>query len=109
MGQEQGVEVNFLYLGIVLIFSATVCLLLWRQVRQLRMRNVLRTALVLSILTLVFDNIIVGLDLVDYDRRRILGLKMPIAPIEDLGYAFLAAVMVPALWLLFAKLGKKDD
>lgn len=98
---------NFVYLGIISGFSAVVCLLLWRQIRQLRARNIFRTAFVLSVLTFVFDNLIVWLDIVDYDRRRILGIKMLFAPIEDLGYAFLAAVLVPALWLLFGSLAKR--
>lgn len=55
---------------------------------------------VLVVLTVVFDNVIVGVGLVDYDEQLILGMRMPVAPVEDLAYAVAAALLLPALWRL---------
>ena len=66
--------------------------------RRLPLRPLLVTALVLIALTAVFDNVIVGLDLVAYDEAKISGLRVPIAPIEDFSYTLGAVMLVPALW-----------
>ena len=66
--------------------------------RRLPMGPLLVTALVLLALTAVFDNVIVGLDLVAYDEAKILGLRVPNAPIEDFSYTLGAVMLVPALW-----------
>lgn len=67
-------------------------------------RHVLLPALVglvaLVALTAVFDNVIVGTGIVAYDRALILGLKVGIAPIEDFSYCIVAALALPALWVL---------
>ena len=47
-------------------------------------------------LTIVFDNVIVGIGLVDYDETKILGLRVPFAPIEDFSYTLGAVMLVPA-------------
>ena len=67
-------------------------------------RRVLLAALaglvVLVALTAVFDNVIVGTGIVAYDRTRILGLRIGVAPVEDFSYAVVAALALPALWVL---------
>jgi len=75
-------------------------------IRQLGWRKTLAVGLGLLALSAVFDNLLVLADIVDYHRPSILGVKFPIAPIEDLGYAFLAAVLVPSVWLGLKNLGK---
>ena len=64
----------------------------WRQVGLV--------AAVLLVLTVVFDNVIVGVGLVGYDEARILGVRLGVAPVEDLAYAVAAALLMPALWRL---------
>ncbi len=71
--------------------------------RRLPHTPLLLTALVLLMLTVVFDNIIVGVGLVAYDERLISGLRMPIAPVEDLAYAVAAVMLVPTLWELLGR------
>jgi lycopene cyclase domain-containing protein len=66
--------------------------------KRLPHRPLLLTAAVLLTLTVVFDNIIVGTGIVDYDQERISGVLMPIAPIEDLAYAIGAVLLMPTLW-----------
>ncbi len=58
------------------------------------------------VLTAVFDNVMIGAGLVDYDPNRINGLRIGLAPIEDFAYPVAAALLLPALWAL---LGRTDD
>ena len=71
--------------------------------RRLPKRPLLLTGVVLIALTVVFDNVIVGVGLVDYDEDLILGVRMPIAPVEDLAYTVGAVILVPALWSWLAR------
>jgi lycopene cyclase domain-containing protein len=64
---------------------------LWKR------RSTWLLALTLCALTLLFDNLLVGLDIVRYDPSRILGLRLGFAPIEDFSYA-IAAAFLPHLW-----------
>jgi lycopene cyclase domain-containing protein len=70
-------------------------------------RRVLVPALIalvaLVALTAAFDNVIVGTGIVAYDEGRILGLRIGVAPIEDFGYAIVAALALPALWVLLGR------
>jgi lycopene cyclase domain-containing protein len=70
-------------------------------------RRVLLPALVglvvLVAVTAVFDNVIVGTGVVAYDGGRILGLRIGVAPVEDFSYALVAALALPALWVLLGR------
>jgi lycopene cyclase domain-containing protein len=50
------------------------------------------------ILTAVFDNMIIGFGLVDYDSDLISGVRIGVAPIEDFAYTVLAMVLIPVAW-----------
>jgi lycopene cyclase domain-containing protein len=52
----------------------------------------------MTLMTAVFDNLIIGFGIVDYDESKILGLKILLAPIEDFAYTLAAVLMVPAIW-----------
>jgi lycopene cyclase domain-containing protein len=54
----------------------------------------------LLVLTVIFDNVIVGTGIVGYDPARILGWRIGTAPIEDFAYPVAAALALPALWTL---------
>ena len=58
---------------------------------------------VLVVLTAVFDNVIVGTGVVAYDEARILGVRLGVAPIEDFSYCVVAALALPALWVLLGR------
>jgi lycopene cyclase domain-containing protein len=53
---------------------------------------------ILLALTAVFDNLIIGFGLVDYDPSLISGIRVGVAPVEDFAYTVLAAVVVPVVW-----------
>lgn len=65
-----------------------------------RRQPVLFTLAILLLLTLVFDNVIIGIGMVDYDPSKLLGVYLGLAPVEDFGYAFAAAIGMPAIWKL---------
>jgi lycopene cyclase domain-containing protein len=58
------------------------------------------------LLTLLFDPIIIALDIVDYDPSKILGPRLFGAPVEDFFYALYAVCLVPLVW---NKLGEKHE
>ena len=55
------------------------------------------------LLTLIFDNVMIGVNLFYYNDLKILGVFIGNAPIEDFFYAILAVMIVPELWQRFAK------
>lgn len=75
------------------VFAATVTTL-----ARLGWRAIGLAALVLIALTAIFDNVIVGVGLVDYDDDKISGLRVPYAPIEDFSYTLGAVMLIPAVW-----------
>ncbi|MDQ1137044.1 lycopene cyclase domain-containing protein [Microbacterium sp. SORGH_AS 1204] len=66
------------------------------------------TALVLVGLTLVFDNLMIAVDLFSYPQEHLSGLALGLAPIEDFAYPLCAAFLLPALYTLFAPPPPKD-
>lgn len=89
----------------VLAALALVCV---PTLRRLPARPLALTALALVALTAVFDNVIVGLDIVAYDAAKISGLRVPIAPIEDFAYAIGAILLVPAVWTWLGRRESKE-
>lgn len=65
---------------------------------------------VMLIMTAIFDNMIIGFGLVDYDPALISGVRIGVAPIEDFAYTALAMIVVPVVWAWGAKLqGRKGE
>lgn len=62
-----------------------------------RMRASAITALVLILLTAVFDNVMIAADLFTYPEHLISGIRIGLAPIEDFSYPLAAAFLVPAI------------
>lgn len=95
------------YILLNVIFILLVCLFLrLHGVRFTTSRTLLITLVGLLALTAVFDNVIVGLNIVGYNTNNILGLFIGVAPVEDFFYALLAVIVVPAVW---HRLGPKHD
>lgn len=86
------------YIVLSVAVLAALALVCGPVLRRLPLRPLVLTALALVALTAVFDNVIVGLDIVAYDDAKISGLLVPVAPIEDFAYALGAVLLVPALW-----------
>ena len=60
---------------------------------------------VLTVLTIVFDSIMIAADLFRYDEDKLVGVTLWLAPVEDLAWPLAAALLLPAVW---AWLGSKD-
>jgi lycopene cyclase domain-containing protein len=59
------------------------------------------TALVLVALTVVFDSLMIAVDLFRFDDEALTGVRL--APVEDLAWPLAAALLLPALWQLLGK------
>lgn len=88
--------------GVAVPVSAVALVVLARAGRHVLVPALLGLV-VLVAMTAVFDNVIVGTGIVAYDGSRILGLRVGVAPIEDFSYAVVAALALPALWVLLGR------
>lgn len=72
-----------------------------------RWASILLGGAILLLMTAVFDNVMIGIGLVGYDRSLISGVFIGRAPIEDFAYAIAAIVLLPSLWMLLGR--RRDD
>ncbi|MGK0716625.1 prenyltransferase [Leucobacter sp. W1153] len=63
------------------------------------------TVLVLFVLTAIFDNVMIALELFHYAPELVSGVSIGVAPLEDFAYPLAAALLLPALWALLARGG----
>ena len=89
------------YLLLNLAFTLVASLAVWALRKKIKFGAARWTLVALLASTLVFDNLIVGFGIVGYDPNQILGLKLGFAPVEDFGYAVVAAFLVPAVFRFF--------
>lgn len=95
-----------------LVFLAAVALVALAAVLARRSpdwRAVGAAAVLLLTLTAIFDNVIIGTGLVDYDDALISGVRIGLAPIEDFAYTVAALVLLPAVWELLPRRRTRDD
>lgn len=83
-----------------LVAVAVVAVIAILTRRAPRWRAVGLAAIVVLIMTVVFDNVLVGLGIVGYTPDRISGVLIGVAPLEDFSYAVAALVLLPSLWHL---------
>ena len=95
------------YLLVVACFTVPTLAAVWLAglLPQRGWRALSVTGLAILALSATFDNLIVGAGIVGYDPKAILGIRIPIAPLEDLAYAAIAALLVPAIWMGLQGLG----
>lgn len=60
----------------------------------------LLTAVLLGVLTAVFDNLMVAAGLFEYDWDGLTGLRVGRIPVEDFAYPLGALLLLPGIWLL---------
>jgi lycopene cyclase domain-containing protein len=92
-------ELDAIFLGAVVIV-ALVALVARRAPEWIA---VLIAAGILLVLTAIFDNVMIGIGLVGYDRTLISGIFIGRAPLEDFAYTVAAAVLLPSLWTLLGR------
>lgn len=93
-------EVNapfFLFALAVLVIAVVIRKISWRTA----IIEVFFTALVLCILTAIFDNLMIYVGLFEYADEALVGAHIGLAPVEDFAYPLVAAILLPGLrWLL---------
>ena len=89
-------SLNAIFLGVVALVALAAVL----SSRSPRWASVLLAGVVLLATTAVFDNVMIGIGLVDYNPDLISGAFVGIAPLEDFAYAIAAVVLLPSLWTL---------
>lgn len=57
-------------------------------------------ALVLGVLTAVFDSVMILADLYRYQEETLSGLRIGAAPVEDFAWPVAAALLLPSVWEL---------
>ena len=96
-------SLNAIFLAIVAVIAIVALL---RRPRRPWLA-ILITLGILLLFTAVFDNVMIGVGLVGYDRALISGAFIGIAPLEDFAYAVAAAVLLPSLWMLLTPRGDR--
>ena len=86
------------YLLMNLGFMLIAFVILNAFVRKTPWRQVLWTLLSMLGLTLIFDNVIIALDIVAYDSDKVSGIYLGLAPIEDFAYTVVAVLAVSSIW-----------
>lgn len=71
--------------------------------RRAHLLAVLAAAVGLVVLTAVFDNVMIRLELFHYASERTSGVNVGRAPIEDFAYPLACALALPAVWVLLRK------
>jgi lycopene cyclase domain-containing protein len=87
---------NAIFLAVVAVVGVVAIALR----RPPRLLAVLVGLGILLVMTAVFDNVMIGIGLVGYDRSLISGAFIGVAPLEDFAYAIAAAILLPSLWTL---------
>ena len=60
-------------------------------------------AVVVLVLTAIFDNLMIGAGLMTYSADRISGARLGLVPLEDFSYPLAALLLLPAVWLLLRR------
>ena len=92
---------TYLALNLTFMFVAFVTLNLVS--RKSPWRAIGFTMLWMLLVTLVFDNLIIGLEIVGYDKTKISGILLGLAPIEDFAYTVVAVLAVSIIWTKLTK------
>jgi lycopene cyclase domain-containing protein len=66
------------------------------------------SAAVLLVLTAIFDNVMIGVGLIQYPEQHLSGLRIGLAPLEDFSYPLCAAFLVPAVYTLLARSPQRE-
>ena len=100
---------TFAELNVIFLVAAAVVFAagLWRSPNAREGAVAALVALVaLSVLTAIFDNVMIASGLFDYGGHTLNGLRVGLAPIEDFAYPAAAALLLPGLWMLLSRKGK---
>jgi small toxic polypeptide LdrA/B/C/D len=86
-----------------LVVAAVVAAIGWRRAPRGHGRAVLISALVLVLLTVAFDSIMIAAGLFDYAEAHIWGVRVGLAPVEDLAYPVAGILLLSGVWNLLRR------
>ncbi len=87
-----------LYLALNLTFTLIAFVVLNVFVRRMPWKILSITLAAMLIATAIFDNVIIGLKIVDYDQSKLSGAFLGLAPIEDFAYTVVSVLAVATIW-----------
>lgn len=93
------------YLALNTIFMLMAFVILNVLVRKSPWKQIGLTLVVMLVVTFAFDNLIVALGIVDYDKTKISGILLGLVPIEDFAYTLVSVLTVSSIWHMMS--GKK--
>ena len=91
------------YLALNAVFMLMAFLILNVVIRKSPWKIISWTLLVMVLVTLIFDNLIVALGIVDYDTDKISGVLLGLVPIEDFAYTVVSVLAVSSIWHLMTR------
>jgi lycopene cyclase domain-containing protein len=91
------------YLALNVTFMLIAFVVLNLVSRKSPWRAISFTMLWMLLVTLVFDNVIIGLEIVGYDKTKISGILLGLAPLEDFAYTVVAVLAVGIIWTKLTK------
>lgn len=89
---------TYIVLSLIVIALAAVVALVAGRGRTHFWPAVGLAAVVLILLTAVFDNIMIAVDLFRYGSEHLSGVTVGLAPIEDFAWPLVAVLLLPAIW-----------
>lgn len=97
-------ELALAFLLAALVLAIAFPLLQRRRPREWpRWSAVALAVLALSVLTVVFDSLMIAAGLFEYQDGTLAGIHLWLAPVEDLAYPLAVALVAPALWVTLAR------
>jgi len=93
---------TYLQLALVVVLLAAVVAILARLGRRWWAATALTSAALIA-LTIVFDSLMIHLDLFRFDQAHLAGIYVLLAPLEDLAWPLAAGLLLPSLWLLLTE------
>lgn len=88
---------------VFLAVAAVIAIVAIATRRAPRWSRLAIAAVIVLVMTAVFDNVMILVGLVAYDPAHTSGILLGVAPIEDFAYAIAAVVALPCLWTLLTK------
>ena len=95
---------SYLLLSVAFLAVAVVVAAIgWRRAPREHGLAVLISALVLVLLTVAFDSIMIAAGLFDYAEAQIWGVRVGLAPVEDLAYPVAGVLLLSGVWNLLQR------
>lgn len=91
------------YLALNAVFMLMAFVILNVVIRKSPWKIISWTLLIMVLVTLIFDNLIVALGVVDYDTDKISGVFLGLVPIEDFAYTVVSVLAVSSIWHLMTR------